>query len=199
MNDCDTDFILCLKCFNVVKTPVASTQCYCPRCYAKLFKRKKKSISNTLALLIAALLFYIPANIFPIMTVKSFGQVNSNTIIGGVIALYNAKMYFISAIVFFASIFIPIFKITTLFYLIFSLKSKKSLDNTKKTKLFHFVDKIGKWSMLDIYVIAILVAVVKMNFIAEIYVEFGAILFAAVVLLTMFAAKTFDIRLIWNV
>ena len=196
MRDLNSSYTLCLKCLSVLENSPELSRC--PNCLSVVLKRKKNSIQNTKVYLITAFILYIPANLFPIMTVKSFGSEIPSTIIGGVIDLFRAKMYFVSAVVFTASVLIPLLKMLVLFYLLTPIKHGTIEEKRVKTKLYYFIEQIGKWSMLDIFVIAILISVVKLNYVAEISVNTGAVFFAIVVLLTIFATKSFDVRLIWD-
>lgn len=171
---------------------------HCPRCDSELSSRKKNSLKRTWALLIAAAIFYVPANIYPILTLVSFGKSTTNTIIGGVIELVHAGQWTIAAIVFIASIVVPIFKIVALFFLVISVQFNVAWQPRKRAVLYRFTEFIGRWSMIDIFMISILIALVKLQAIATVEAGVGAIAFAAVVIITMFAAMTFDPRLIWD-
>ncbi|MCR9214012.1 MAG: paraquat-inducible protein A [Proteobacteria bacterium] len=171
---------------------------HCPRCDAHLHSRKANSLKRTTALLIAASILYFPANLYPILTLISFGKSTTNTIMGGVIELANAGQWSIAAIVFIASVFVPIFKIAALFFLVLSVHFKMSWKTRQRALLYRFTEYVGRWSMIDIFMISILIALVKLQAIATVTAGPGAIAFAAVVIITMFAAMTFDPRLIWD-
>jgi len=170
----------------------------CPRCGSPLHQRKPNSLARSWALLIAALMLYFPANIYPIMTVISFGRGAPDTILSGVIHLIEANQWPIAALVFFASIFVPVLKILILGFLLISVQLKSNWRPRDRTVLYRFTETVGRWSMLDIFMISILVALVKLDAIATIEAGPGAISFAAVVILTMLAAMAFDPRLIWD-
>lgn len=170
----------------------------CPRCEASLHRRKPNSVARTWSLLVAALILYFPANMLPIMTVISFGQAQTDTIISGVTHLLTAGMWPIALLVFFASIIVPISKLVILAYLLISVRLKLQWRPLDRTRLYRITETIGRWSMVDIYVIAILIALVKLDALATVEPGPGAIFFAAVVVVTILAARAFDPRLIWD-
>ena len=170
----------------------------CPRCGAALHRRKPNSILRTWALLVAALILYFPANMLPIMTVISFGQAQTDTIVSGVTHLFAAGMWPIALLIFFASIIVPISKLVIIAYLLLSVQFKSQWRPLERTRLYRITETIGRWSMVDIYVIAILIALVKLEALATVEPGPGSVFFAAVVVITMFAARTFDPRLIWD-
>lgn len=170
----------------------------CPRCGGQLHRRKSQSLSRAWAFLIAAVICYVPANVLPIMTVISFGQGQPDTILSGVKALIGAGMYPVALIVFVASIFVPVLKIVVLAYLMISVHRRAKWRRRERTVLFRITEASGRWSMVDIFMISILAALVKLGSIATIEPGAGAIFFAAVVVLTMLAAEAFDPRLIWD-
>lgn len=153
---------------------------------------------RTWALLITAAILYIPANVLPIMTVTSLGQGDPSTIMSGVIVLVQHGMIPIAAVVFIASILVPTFKLVGIALLLFSVQRHQPLSARQRIWMYRFIEFIGRWSMLDIFVIAILVAVVNFGRLASIEANLGAVAFASVVILTMLAAVTFDPRLIWD-
>lgn len=170
----------------------------CPRCGASLHLRKPNSISRTWALIWAAIILYIPANVFPVMTVISFGKGSPDTIMSGVMALLEHGMWPLALLVFFASITVPMAKLTGMIYLLLSVQRKSHWRPKDRTVLYRVTEVIGRWSMIDIFMISILVALVKLQAIATIEPGPGAISFAAVVVITMIAANSFDPRLIWD-
>lgn len=170
----------------------------CPRCGAELYSRKPDSLSRTWGLLIAAILLYVPANAYPILTVTSFGRDTTSTIIGGVVELALGGQWGVAVIVFFASVFVPVFKILALLFLVLSVQLRWRARPWARTLLYRFTEFIGRWSMIDIFMISILIALVKLQSLATVTAGPGAIAFAAVVIITMFAAMTFDPRLIWD-
>lgn len=170
----------------------------CPRCGASLHRRKEDSIAKTWAFLLAALVLYIPANTLPIMTSVELGQVRSDTILSGVFYLSETGQWPLALLVFFASIIVPILKLVILGLLLVSIHIRSKWRPAQRTKLYRFTEKIGRWSMVDIYVVTILVALVQFGSVADVEAEAGAIFFGAVVVLTIIAANTFDPRLIWD-
>ena len=171
----------------------------CSCCQSILHSRYPHSISRTWALLIAAFILYIPANTLPIMSVNYWGEIQSDTILSGVMHLLHEGMWPLALLIFIASIFIPIFKLATLFLLLISIQLKLVYRPKDRTTLYRITEFIGRWSMVDVFVIALLVALVQFGSTASIRPELGALSFASVVILTMFAAHTFDPRLIWDV
>ncbi len=165
----------------------------------ELHSRKPNSLARAWALTLAAMILYVPANILPIMTVISWGEGEPDTILSGVIALIEADMLPIAALVFFASITVPVLKLLSIIYLLLSVQTHSTWRLKDRTTLYRLTEGIGRWSMIDIFMISILAALVKLEAIATIEAGPGAVCFAAVVVLTMFAAESFDPRLIWDV
>lgn len=170
----------------------------CTRCGATLHKRKPNSITVSWALSIAACILYIPANLLPIMTVIQFGQGEPNTILGGIKLLIQAGMWPVAVLVFFASVVVPVMKLLCLIYLLLSVQLRSHRRPRDRTLLFRVTEAVGRWSMVDIFMISILVALVSLGSIATVEPGAGAIAFAAVVIITMNAAMAFDPRLIWD-
>jgi paraquat-inducible protein A len=170
----------------------------CPRCGATLRSRKRNSITRTWALILAAFLFYIPANLIPITKVTSLGVVQTDTIMSGVIYFITTGMWPIGLIIFVASVFVPLFKLIILTFLVVSVQRRSIWRPRDRTRLYRLTEAIGRWSMVDIFVVTILVALVHLGAIANIEAQKGVVFFAAVVVITMFAAMTFDPRLIWD-
>ena len=190
----------CHSCGLVSRIPPASPRMTagCPRCGVKLHRRKPDSVRRTWAFLIAAYIFYIPANVMPIMTTVSYGSVRSDTILSGVIYLMQSGSWPLALIVFIASVFVPITKLVIFSYLLLSIQRRSRWRPVDRTRLYRMTEVVGRWSMVDIYVVTILVALVKIGSVATVQAGPGAFFFAAVVVLTMFAASTFDPRLIWD-
>ena len=170
----------------------------CPRCGAALHSRKPDSIARTWALVIAACIFYIPANVLPMTTVTSLGQVQSDTIMSGVIYFVQTGMWPIALVIFIASIFVPVLKLLMLLFLVISVQHRSTWRPKDRTRLYRITEAIGRWSMTDIFVVTILVALVHLGALANIEAQAGAVFFAAVVVITMLAAMSFDPRLIWD-
>jgi paraquat-inducible protein A len=172
---------------------------FCPRCGEALHRRKPASLQRTWALVIAAIACYLPANLLPIMTVTSLGKSQSDTILSGVIFLIDQGMWPLALVVFVASVLVPLLKLTILIYLLITVQMRSTRRPGDRTRLYRLTEAVGRWSMVDIYVVTILVALVRLGNLATIQAEAGAIFFAAVVVITMFAAMTFDPRLIWDI
>lgn len=170
---------------------------HCPRCHSKLYPRVPYSFQKTLALTLTALILYFPANFYPIMIIENLNGTRSDTILSGIITLYQQGLVLIATIVFLASIMIPLIKIIVLFYLMYSAKFSNSSQRFK-TILSNVIDFIGKWSMLDIYVIAILMAIVNLGFVTKVKTGPASIFFTLVVISTLLASHSFDTRLLWD-
>lgn len=170
----------------------------CPRCGTLLHSRKPNSITRTCALVIAAIVFYIPANILPITHTTSFAGVQSDTIMSGVIYFVHSGSWPVALIIFVASVFVPLLKLLILIILMISVRFRWKWRPVDRTRLYRLTEAIGRWSMLDIFVVTILVALVHFGSLANIEAGTGALYFAAVVVITMFAAESFDARLIWD-
>ena len=170
----------------------------CPRCGAVLHHRKPDSIKRTWALIIAAFIFYIPANVLPITTVVYLGKAQSDTIMSGVIYFLSTGMWPIGLIIFTASVFVPLLKLIILTYLLISVQRRSGRWRKERTHLYRLTEVVGRWSMVDIYVVTILVALVHLGSLATIYAGPGALFFGAVVVITLFAAESFDPRTIWD-
>jgi paraquat-inducible protein A len=171
---------------------------YCPRCGATLHLRKTNSITRTWALLIAALLFYIPANVLPITITKMLGSKQSDTIMSGVIYFLLHGSPEIALVIFTASIFIPLMKLIVMAFLLISVQRRSRWRPRDRTQLYRIVEGIGRWSMVDIYVVTILVALVKLGIFADTEAGPAALFVASVVVISMLAAQSFDPRLIWD-
>lgn len=170
----------------------------CPRCGSRLHLRKPNSIQRTVALMLAAALLYIPANMLPIMTVVELGDVTHNTIVGGMLTFWRSGAYPIAIVIFTASILIPLLKIISLTWLCLASSGKLHPSPATLGRIYWFTELLGRWSMVDIFVVGILVALVQLGNYMSITVGPGALAFAGVVVLTMFAAMSFDPRLLWD-
>ena len=188
----------CPVCALVSQPAPAHLLSRCPRCHAHLHVRKPASIVRTCLFLIAAYALYVPANLLPIVTTEQFFQRQTDTIMSGVIYLWLTGSWPLALIVFVASIVIPLAKLLVLTFLALSVQLRVKLAPTRRVQMYRLVRAIGRWSMLDIFVAAMLTAAVQLRAIATVRPGPGAIAFAAVVLLTIFAAHAFDPRLIWD-
>ncbi|RYD23906.1 MAG: paraquat-inducible membrane protein A [Verrucomicrobiaceae bacterium] len=171
---------------------------HCPRCGSHLHLRKPESIQRTVALMMAAAALYIPANLLPIMTVVELGVVTPNTIVSGMITFWEQGAYPIALVIFTASILIPLLKIVALTWLCLAASGKLHPSPGMLAKIYWFTELLGRWSMVDIFVVGILVALVQLGNYMTITAGPGALAFAGVVVLTMFAAMSFDPRLLWD-
>lgn len=171
---------------------------HCPRCGSHLHLRKPDSIQRTVSLMTAAAVLYIPANMLPMMTVVELGDVTEHTIIGGMLSFWRSGAYPIAIVIFTASIVIPLLKIVALTWLCLAATGKVSPSPKMLGKIYWFTELLGRWSMVDIFVVGILVALVQLGNYMTITVGPGAVAFGGVVVLTMFAAMTFEPRLLWD-
>jgi len=192
----EEDLIGCEVCGLVSNRDAADP--YCPRCGSALHARRPNSIARTWALLIAAIILYIPANYYPVLTVMQLGAGQPSTILGGVQELVKSQMYPLAALVFFASIAVPMLKMIGLAGMVIMVQLKRTPWLRDQTRLYHGVRFIGRWSMIDIFMESLLGALVKFGNVVTIQPGVGALAFCAVVILTMFAAETFDPRLMWD-
>ena len=170
----------------------------CPTCESRLRLRKKEPVARCWALVGAAVALYVPANILPVMTVIRVHQGETSTIIGGVQELMANQMWPLALIVFCASIVVPMLKLVLLAYMLIATQRHSKAGLKRRTKMYRLVEAIGRWSMIDVFMITILTALVRMGAIASVIPEPGAICFAAVVILTMLAAASFDPRVMWD-
>jgi paraquat-inducible protein A len=177
-------------------TPVSQKKC--PRCGSALHLRKPNSIQRTLAFMFAAAALYVPANILPVMTVTELGDVDATTITKGMISFWKSGAYPIALVIFTASIMIPLLKIVALSWLCLAASGKLHPSPDMLGRVYWFTELLGRWSMIDIFVVGILVALVQLGNYMTITPGPGALAFAGVVVLTMFAAMSFDPRLLWD-
>ena len=184
----------CHTCGKV--TPVAGHDC--PRCGSVLHLRKPASLTRTVALLIGATALYLPANLLPIMTLSELGDVMASTILEGMVEFWRREAYPIAIVIFVASILIPIIKIVALVWLCAAAAGKVHPSPRILSRVYWFTELLGRWSMVDIFVVSILVALVQFGAYMTVTPGPGALAFAGVVVLTMFAAMSFDPRLLWD-
>ena len=169
---------------------------YCQRCHARLHLRTPRSIQRTLALTLAATVLYIPANVLPMMTVGGLGGEEPSTILSGVVLFWQMHAYPVAIIIFTASVVIPILKLVAILRLCWA--ASRPCDPRSATRIYRLTEVVGRWSMVDVFVVAILVAVVQLGSLMTIRPGPAAVAFGAVVVLTMIAAMSFDPRLIWD-
>jgi paraquat-inducible protein A len=170
----------------------------CPRCNSPLHFRKPESLARTWALLAASAAFYVPANLLPIMTIGGIGGDESSTILTGVVNFWQSGSYPVAIIIFTASILIPILKVGSLIWLCLAAQGHVSRSPKSLSKLYYLTELLGRWSMVDVFVVAILVCLVQLGAISTVTAGPAALSFACVVVLTMFAAMSFDPRLLWD-
>ncbi|MCE9663894.1 paraquat-inducible protein A [Halomonas sp. M5N1S17] len=171
---------------------------HCRRCDEQLHARMPHSLQRTWALLAAAAVMYVPANLYPIMTTTSLGHSTPSTIIGGVVELIQMGSWPIAAVIFTASVIVPVGKLVALSWLCLVVKRSNELNAGTRTRLYRLTEFIGRWSMVDVFVVAILVALIRAGSLMSITPGPAALAFGSVVVLTMLAAMTFDPRLIWD-
>lgn len=170
----------------------------CPRCETKGHVRRKNSLQWTMALLVTSVMLYLPANILPIMITDLLGDKMPSTILAGVILLWGEGSYPVAGVIFIASIMVPTLKMIAIAWLCWDAKGHGKRDSERMHLIYEVVEFVGRWSMIDVFVIAVLSALVRMGGLMSIYPAMGALMFALVVIMTMFAAMTFDPRLSWD-
>ena len=170
----------------------------CARCGSFLAAGARGSLQATAAFAIAALVLYVPANIYPILRMHFYGAYSESTVWDGVVSLAQHDQWFVAAIVFVASIAIPLVKLVVLLYLVITTTLHRRRWLRERTRIYRFVDVIGPWAMLDVFLLAVLVALVKLGALATILPGPGLIAFACVVVFTMLASASFDPKLLWR-
>jgi len=171
---------------------------HCPRCHSKLHLRKPHSLERTWSFLIAAAAFYFPANLLPMMSVSGLAGNSSDTILSGVINFWKKGDFLVAIIIFSASIMIPILKMIALTWLCLAASGFTSASPKNLARLYHVTEFVGRWSMVDVFVVAVLVCLVQLGVISTVTPGPAILSFASVVVLTMFAAMSFDPRLLWD-
>ncbi|WP_137807748.1 paraquat-inducible protein A [Pseudomonas sp. G(2018)] len=170
----------------------------CERCGAPLHRRKTNSLSRTWAYMLAALVFYIPANLLPVMNTKMVGSGADSTIMSGVLEFWQHGAWDIALIIFIASIAVPGVKFVALTLLLVTVQRNSQWACKERSKMYRFVEVIGYWSMLDVIVVALVASLVKFQALADIEPRPGILFFGLVVVFTMLSAMSFDPRLIWD-
>ena len=171
---------------------------HCPRCGSTLHLRKPNSLQQTLALLVTSSFLYIPANLLPIMITEQTGRATESTIMGGVVLLIQMGSVPIAAVIFIASVMVPLGKLLAMYYLCWTLSRGGPGNERQRTVAYRITELIGKWSMVDVFVVSILVALVHLTGLLVIRPGAAALAFAGVVIVTIVAAESFDPRLIWD-
>ncbi|WP_457669121.1 paraquat-inducible protein A [Thiolapillus sp.] len=190
----------CDICRQIVRLPDSpSIRLKCPRCGGTIHSRITHSLSRTWALLLASMILYIPANVYPVMKNTYLGAETDNTILSGVVLFLKEGDWVLALVIFTASIIVPLLKMVSLLYLLMSVrKAPHERRARQQTALYRVTELVGRWSMVDVFVIGILTALVQMGVISTVEPGIGAMAFGAVVVLTMLAALSFDPRLIWD-
>lgn len=190
--------VSCEACQLLSRPASASDPGYCRRCGEKLESRHHASIESTWALVVAAAICYIPANALPVLNTTTLGDTEGDTILGGVAFLYASGSWPLALIVLVASVMVPIGKLAALAYLLITVQRGSIASNRERARLYRLVEVIGRWSMLDVFVDTFTVALVQLHPLMSVQPGPGVLFFAAVVVLTMIAAASFDPRLIWD-
>ncbi|EEA03116.1 integral membrane protein, PqiA family [Burkholderia sp. H160] len=188
----------CHACGLVQTRRKRTTHQRCAQCRHMLHERRPDSLSRTLSLLVAAALAYIPANLLPIMHASSLGRSEDDTILGGVAYFWTSGDWPLAVVVFVASVLVPMLKLVVLTFLTIAARRRSWWRARERASLYRMVERIGRWSMLDVFVVALTVTLVHFGAFAVITAGPGALFFAAVVILTMLASHQFDPRLIWD-
>lgn len=198
MTAAGSGLLACHVCERVSRAPPGAAEGTCPRCGAHVHSRKPASISRTWALVIAAAILYVPANLEPVMITRSLFGTQKDTILSGVVYLWTSGSWPLAVLVFVASVAVPLAKLLALGYLAASVQLRSTRNRMGRTRLYRLLEYIGRWSMLDVFVVMVLVALVKLQSLASIEAGAGAMWFGFVVVLTMLASMSFDPRLIWD-
>jgi paraquat-inducible protein A len=189
----------CMDCGLLIPmTSAAQQEETCPRCGSTLHSRHQNSLNRTWALLITAIILYIPANLLPITLTTALGKTEGDTIMQGVIYFLFSGDWPVALVIFTASILVPMLKMIALTYLLISVQRHSPHRPLNRTKIFRIVEFVGRWSMIDVFVVTIMVALVQLKAVASMQAGSGAIFFCGVVIITMLAAESFDPRLIWD-
>ncbi len=196
----ESNLALCPKChkLNLLNGAGHYKKIQCVRCHGFYRQRKSHSLQYTLAWNIAALIVFIPANLYPIMIISSLGIDDPSTILSGIGKFVDQGLYPIAAIIFTASIIVPLLKIIGLFVLVYRVHTGVRLRPDKHSKFYHVLEFLGPWSMLDVFVVALLVAVVELGFVTSVAAGPAINYFTLTVIFTMIAANSFDPRLLWD-
>jgi paraquat-inducible protein A len=190
--------VTCSECALVSRPATPAAPGYCPRCGQALAFRHPDALQRTWALLVAAAVLYVPANVLPVLTTNTIVSSESDTIMGGVVFLWASGSWPLALIVLIASIVIPIGKIVALGYVLITVQRGMASNDRARTRMYRVVEFIGRWSMLDVFVDTFVVALVQLSPLMSVEPGPGVVYFMAVVVLTMFAAQSFDPRLIWD-
>jgi len=190
--------VSCEACHLLARPATPEHPGFCRRCGEELEWRRPRAIENTWALVIAAAICYIPANALPIFVSIQLGEEEPDTILSGVLFLYTSGSWPLALIVLIASVLIPLGKLFALGYLLVTVQRGQIKSGRQRTRLYRIVEFIGRWSMLDVFVATFTVALIQLQPLMSVEPGLGVLFFAAVVVLTMLAAESFDPRLIWD-
>lgn len=193
----DAGLLACLTC-GLLSRPARGGGAACPRCGRRLHARKPATLLRTWTFLVSAMVLYVPANILPVMETESIFGSQRDTILSGVAFLWSSGSWPLAIIVFVASIVVPLLKMLSLLTVLIAVHLGVRRHRADLARLYRLLEVIGRWSMLDIYVVAILVTLVQIKLLATVTPGTGAAAFGAVVVLTMLATMSFDPRLIWD-
>ena len=198
MRAIDAGILICGECHELNRQDPDTDEQTCTRCGAVVHARRPDSLMRTWALLLTSAILYIPANLLPIMETGSLFGVQRDTILSGVVYFWTSGSWELAFIIFFASVAVPMLKLVSLLALIVTVWRRRQGAAVQRTRLYRLLEIIGRWSMLDVYVVAILVALVQAQSLASISAGSGILAFGAVVILSMLATMAFDPRLIWD-
>jgi len=194
------DIVCCQTCGLVqqVEPPHPHQAAECPRCGSTLSEYKAGSVIPTAAFSLAALILYVPANIYPILRMERYGLYSESTVWGGVTGLMNSGYWFVATVVFLASMVVPLVKLAGLLFLVVTTELRTARWRRQRTWIYRFIEVIGPWAMLDVFLLAVLVALVRLGQLATVLPGRGLLAFTFVVVLTLLASAAFDPRLIWQ-
>jgi len=191
-------FVSCEACGLLSRPAGAEEPGECPRCGEELEFRRRDAIQRTWALVVAAAICYLPANILPVMRTTTLTSEEPDTIISGVVYLYTSGSWYLALILLIASVMIPLAKLAALVYLLVTVQRGSDRNNRERARLYRVLEIIGRWSMVDVFVATFVVALIQLKPLMFVSPESGVLFFSAVVILTIFAAESFDPRLIWD-
>lgn len=193
----DYNCFRCMTCGKLMRSSTL-TPVQCPRCGSQVKARRRRSLRLTWSLITVSTLFLIPAYSLPVMTVVSFGKEYTETIPNGIIHLFHDELYVLAVLVFVASIVVPLFKLLGIALVCAAVQFNQHLSPDQSKWMFDIIHRIGRWSMLDLFMVSIMMGLVNMGLVASVVTGPAATYFSAIVVLTMIAANTFDSRLIWD-
>jgi paraquat-inducible protein A len=191
-------FVSCEACGLLSRPSGAEEPGECPRCGGELEFRRRDAIQRAWALVIAAAICYLPANILPVMRTTTLTEEQPDTILSGVVYLYMSGSWYLALILLIASVMIPLAKLGALAYLLITVQRGSVRNNRERTRLYRVLEIIGRWSMVDVFVATYIVALIQLKPLMSVAPEPGVLFFSGVVILTIFAAESFDPRLIWD-